>query len=163
MKKSLLFASLIAVSMLAGCGGTKVELVEGMTAASASKVENKIEERISDVEKDLPMNMEGFEIGIAIHQMSHQKVVANTKWGEMPLTQERVSRLIEVLDSKDFEHEAIYLGILKRWEKGDFSGVVIEHNTIWNLQGGTVGEATHRFTHDEEMIYIQDHFDVKTN
>jgi hypothetical protein len=143
MKKSLLLASLTAVALLAGCGGANVEFVEEVSAYGTGEgVEVKIEEKISDVEKDLPMDMEDFEIGIAIHHMSHQKVIANTKWGEMPLTQERVERLIEVMIARDdLKNEATYFAILKRWRDEDFSNVMQEHNLIWDMQGGTFGRS----------------------
>lgn len=113
-----------------------------------------------DVAKLFPLDMLDYEIADAIHAMSHQKVEADEKWSEMPLTQERVDRLIEVLKAGDFENEPVYFGILNRWSGNDFSRVVGDHNIIWEMKNGTVGEATGILSDEEELLYIEENFDV---
>ena len=39
----------------------------------------------------------------------------------------------------------------------DFSQVDQDHNTVWRLQGGTIGEATGILTPKEEQAYIESH------
>lgn len=78
-----------------------------------------------------------------MHEMSHQVIVASHKWGNSPLTEEAVNKLIiEVTDGGYYNDEKeVLLEILSRWKKADFSIADKDHNIIWNIQGGTVGEA----------------------
>ncbi len=46
--------------------------------------------------------------------------------------------------------------IINRWEKGDFSQTVEEHNFLWSLQGGDTGKATERLSPEEEKQYIKE-------
>ncbi|WP_078548811.1 DUF6241 domain-containing protein [Litchfieldia alkalitelluris] len=96
----------------------------------------------------------------AIHQMSHQKVKADKKWGAIQLTNERVLRLTEVVEQNKskYRHDSIYLDILTRWAKGDFSQVDKDHNKIWQLQGGNVGRATGILSTKQEQQFIERNF-----
>nr|WP_241680103.1 DUF6241 domain-containing protein [Metabacillus mangrovi] len=91
-----------------------------------------------------------------IHLMSHQKVASDLKWGAIKMTPERIEILQNLLDEKEAElkHASVYKEILDRWEKGDFSKAVEDHNQIWSLQNGTVGKATRLLTEQEEREYI---------
>lgn len=91
-----------------------------------------------------------------IHGMSHQKVIAEKKWGFYELIPERVEWLLKgVEESSDLRHADTYEAILKKWKEGDFSTVDEDHNKIWNLQGGTVGKATGILSEEEEKAYIE--------
>ena len=124
-------------------------------------IEIKDNEKI-DVIELYPETMTDEEVQNAIHQMSHQKVKADKKWGMIPLTKERVVRLIDVVEgNKDnFKHESTYLKILNRWKVDDFSRVDEDHNIIWTLQNGTVGRATGILTYEEELRFISKYFNV---
>jgi len=124
-------------------------------------IEIKDKENI-DVNALFPETMTDEEVQNAIHQMSHQKVKADKKWGMIPLTKERVVRLIDVVEgNKDnFKHESTYLKILNRWKVDDFSRVDEDHNIIWTLQNGTVGRATGILTYEEELRFISKYFNV---
>ncbi len=103
------------------------------------------------------------EIRAAIHAMSHQKVISedDEKWGaKIPLTQERVIRLLDVLAVGKYENEKTYVEILKQWHENDFSQVARQHNDLWYMDGGNIGYATGIMSHDEEMEYIKVNFDV---
>src|SRR4051812_43716130 len=55
----------------------------------------------SVVVKEFPNDMTEAKVRTAIHQMSHQKVEANKKWGAIPLTPQRVNRLLKVVQEHD--------------------------------------------------------------
>ena len=95
-----------------------------------------------------------------IHEMSHQKVHADTKWGHLEITPERIDYLIAVLSiyGEEYENKELYQGILLDWKKGDFSNAVEAHNSIWRLQNGNIGKATRLLTPEEEQEYIEKHF-----
>ncbi|MFC4022400.1 DUF6241 domain-containing protein [Oceanobacillus longus] len=89
-----------------------------------------------------------------IHWMSHQKVIAENKWGFYEITDERISWLIEGLEKRDFGHEETYRDILERWASGDFSEVDEDHNIVHGILGGTEDEATGILSPEEEQEYI---------
>lgn len=115
------------------------------------------------VEEEFPDDMDEVEVQGHIHAMSHQKVIAQDKWGFLPMTEERISRLIEVVSASDFEHKELYEDILKRWSERDFSQIHHDHNAVWNLQGGTVGKATGVLSAEEEKEFIEEYYDINEN
>jgi hypothetical protein len=132
------------------------------TAPTGEKVV-QVHEQTKKVDSELPLSMSENSVQQTIHNMSHQKVISNKKWGALPLTAERVKRLIQVVEAnqKDYENGDLYLNILRNWDKRDFDNVVIAHNSIWSLQGGTIGKANRAASPEEEMDFIQENFDVE--
>lgn len=111
------------------------------------------------VEKEFPMNMSEYDIQVAIHAMTHQKVKAEDKWTSILMTPERVERLLEVVKAKRDRFEKngpLYIDILQRWARDDFSKIDQDHNAIWMLQGGTVGRATGILTEQQEEKFIEE-------
>ncbi|MBS3682003.1 hypothetical protein KGF86_17565 [Ornithinibacillus massiliensis] len=90
-----------------------------------------------------------------IHGMSHQKVKAEQKWGFYQITPQRIHWLLEGLDATALKHEEVYRTILEKWAKGDFTTADVDHNTIWEIQGGNIGRATGVLTPEEEEAYIR--------
>ena len=87
--------------------------------------------------------------------MSHQKVVANQKWGhDILITQERVGILIDVVGKNDFTHSNI-LDILNCWYIGDFSQADKDHNAIWKIQNGNIGKARGLLNAVEQLEYLE--------
>ncbi|WP_369593443.1 DUF6241 domain-containing protein [Lysinibacillus pakistanensis] len=95
----------------------------------------------------------------AIHSMSHQKVEAKVKWGHTQITQAKVDRLLDVAKMNDYKYKELYVSILERWSKGDFTHAVEDHNAIWEMQGGdesrNSGEAIRLLSPEEEQAYIE--------
>lgn len=121
------------------------------------------ENRFQSVEEEFPLDLTENDIQQAIHAMSHQKVRANEKWTVLPLTEERIDRLLEVVAANEskYKKEDAYLRILESWKAGDFSEVDLHHNTIWAFQQGTVGAAYGIMTKEEELEFIKKHLDVE--
>ncbi|PLT29139.1 DUF6241 domain-containing protein [Peribacillus deserti] len=142
--------------------GKTIRVKEESTPAGGKIIE-VAEKRTEPVEKELPMKMNEYDVQEAIHGMTHQKIIAEDKWGFTPLTHERVERLITVVEKNEakYENAEIYLNILSRWHKNDFTKVDKDHNAIWKLQDGTVGEATGIMTMEEERAFIEEHFDIE--
>ncbi|MEH7335215.1 DUF6241 domain-containing protein [Neobacillus drentensis] len=116
-----------------------------------------------EIAKDFSLTMTEEEILDAIHKMSHQKIIADKKWGAIPLTNERINRLLDVVNENqsNYKNTDVYYSILKRWAKGDFSRVDEDHNEIWDLQEGTVGKAKRIASAKEERDFIEENFKVK--
>ena len=94
----------------------------------------------------------------ALHKMTHQKVHATPKWGTLEITEERLLEMQSVLNTTQYDHAVFYQNALEQWLRGDFTNSVDVHNYIWNLQGGTVGEAKRLLTPEEEVNYIDQYF-----
>jgi Family of unknown function (DUF6241) len=96
-----------------------------------------------------------------VHNMTHQKVEADKKWGASEITADKVQKLYEVIQTKDFKkssHKQMLLDILEPWTRQDFSNAVSAHNQIWSYQKGNIGEATRLLTPQEELEYIMEEF-----
>jgi len=122
-----------------------------MVVSKESKSKNEIEE-------NYPVNMTETEVAESIHQMSHQKVRSEDKWGAIPLTQDRVERFIYIVEQNNYEDEETYLRILNKWQNNDFSTVDEDHNDVWHILGGSVGEATGILSPEAEKEYIETYF-----
>lgn len=93
-----------------------------------------------------------------MHLMTHQKIIADTKWGAVEMTPERVAVLykyVQDTDKNDFEHKDTLLAILEKWKAGNFSSVDDDHNILWGLHDGTKGEATGIFTKEQERDFVE--------
>ncbi|KAA0548377.1 hypothetical protein FZW96_07320 [Bacillus sp. BGMRC 2118] len=123
---------------------------------AASKLVNP-----NSVNTDFPLDMTEDEVQVAIHYMSHQKVYAEEKWGAIELTPDNVERLLAVVqeNKEEFYFTDTYFDILERWAREDFSRAQHDHNDMWNIQRGTVGEATRLLTENEEQEFIEKHFE----
>lgn len=135
------------------------------TEAQVSKTINESAAKLNDVDlsknpfKDGMDTISEDQLQKYLHGMSHQKVEAKDKWSHYEITEERILYLIKHIEKVDYEHSDLYLDILSRWLKNDFSRADKDHNAIWSLQGGTVGKATGILTEEEEMLYLNENED----
>lgn len=164
MKRKLLLIPVVAGTLLTGyLYLNKTEVKVKKEIASNGEVMVHVNEKENTIETEFPIDMSEMKVQSAIHKMSHQKVLAKKKWGALPLTPERVKRLIQVVEENrnEYANADVYLEILYEWEKGYFVNVIIAHNEIWDLQGGTVGRAYDIASPEEEIEYIEKNFDVE--
>ncbi|MEQ6354623.1 DUF6241 domain-containing protein [Lysinibacillus sp. M3] len=128
--------------------GNDGEILESKTKAELLYPDNLVESQVSE----------------AIHSMSHQKVQSGAQWGREQITQEKIERLLIVCKMNDYKYNEIYISILERWSKGDFSKAVEDHNAVWEIHGGdeeAPGKASRLSTPEEEMYYIKEYFTDK--
>ncbi|GEM_PF-371701 len=125
------------------------------------------DKKVTEEELLYPNNLSEQKVSEAIHSMSHQKVQSGAQWGHTQITQEKVDRLLAVCKMNDYEHNDLYIPILERWSKGDFSNAVDDHNQIWKMhQGGNEnapGKATRLSTPEEEEYYKKEYFGNKSD
>jgi Family of unknown function (DUF6241) len=96
-----------------------------------------------------------------VHNMTHQKVEADKKWGSSEITAEKIQTLYDVIKNRDFKNGStkdMLLEILEPWLRKDFSNAVSAHNSIWSYQNGNIGKATRLLTPQEELEYIEKEF-----
>ncbi|KAB2387632.1 DUF6241 domain-containing protein [Bacillus toyonensis] len=97
------------------------------------------------------------EIISTMHRMVHQKVKSSEKWGFIEMTNKEIRSAKEAVESStNFKNKSKLLATLERWEKGDFSQTVEEHNFLWEIQGGDTGKATERLSPEEEKKYVKE-------
>lgn len=113
------------------------------------------------IEKRYPLDMSEGSMQTTLHEMTHQKIKAEKKWGLTPLTLERIERLLQVVEANKstYEKEDAYLDMLNNWKLGNFLGIDSQHDTIWAFQDGTVGQAYGVFTAAEEEEFIKDNYE----
>lgn len=97
--------------------------------------------------------MSNYDVQLYLHEMTHNKVYADIKFGSRPLTGESIARLVEIVEKNSYPDEKFFLETLDAWQEGNFSNAVEVHNTIWNWHSGTVGKATRLMTPAEEQNY----------
>ena len=78
--------------------------------------------------EEAPQISEG-EIISTMHKMVHQKVKSSEKWGFVEMTKKEISNVKrDIENSTGFQYKMKLFSIINRWEKGDFSQTVEEHN-----------------------------------
>ncbi|KMQ01234.1 hypothetical protein TU68_22305 [Bacillus cereus] len=113
-------------------------------------------EKEKKVAEESPQVSEG-EIISTMHKMVHQKVKSSEKWGFVEMTNKEISNVKrDIENSTGFQYKMKLFSIINRWEKGDFSQTVEDHNFLWKLQGGDTGKATERLSPEEEKQYIRE-------
>ncbi|MGL4772402.1 MAG: DUF6241 domain-containing protein [Clostridium sp.] len=78
-----------------------------------------------------------------LHRMSNGKIIAkdNEIWGVLPMNKENIEAAKTLVENVAYKDREYLLEVLTRWENGDFSQAVEEHNYFWDKLGGTVGKA----------------------
>ncbi|WP_260988438.1 DUF6241 domain-containing protein [Bacillus pseudomycoides] len=102
-------------------------------------------------------NAEGVIID-SMHKMTHQKGMANEKNGFIAMSSDNIKKLCQLVNDSDMlTDKEKYSQILDRWEKGDFSQAVEEHNDMWERADGNVhGKAYRLATSEEEKVYLEE-------
>lgn len=98
-----------------------------------------------------------------MHKMTHQKVVAQDKYGFIKMSPGNIWAIKESLVAfgDEFASKETLLSIINRWEAGDFSQVDQDHNLLWELGNGRedkIGRATGIATAEEEQAFMDHYF-----
>ncbi|MEH7275654.1 DUF6241 domain-containing protein [Neobacillus vireti] len=145
-------------------GGLKLNVKKNdpvTTKEAQTKIEKGFEAPLSSKVVEEYESMSEGKLIQEVHNMTHQKVKADKKWGASEITAEKVEKLYEVIKNKDFKkssNKQMLLDILEPWRIKDFTNAVSAHNRIWNYQNGNIGKATRLLTPKEELKYIEDEF-----
>lgn len=107
---------------------------------------------------DINSNSSQDDVIAVMHKMTHQKIIANEKWGAILMTQENIIIVHEIIELSNYPNKNELLKITKRWINGDFGSVDNDHNIIWTLQGGSIGKAQGIMTPEEERWFIIHNF-----
>jgi hypothetical protein len=99
------------------------------------------------------------DIADILHNMTHQKVRSEDKWGFVQITEVNLLALKEVLqENPAFNQNIDMLTIVTGWLNNHFGNVVAEHNLIWNTKNGSVGKAYGILSPSEEAALVKEQF-----
>ncbi|MFD2215888.1 DUF6241 domain-containing protein [Metabacillus endolithicus] len=169
-ENKILVASVIVGAICLGCFSViMLDMVnsKAVSTAQADSEEQTSKEKVDKASEEVNLDENPFggkdstelteeDILNYMHGMSHQKVIAEEKWLHYEMTTERINYLIAVVENGPYEHEEVFLDILHRWSVDDFSEADKDHNKIWRIQGGTIGEATGVMTAEQEQLYLEE-------
>ncbi len=96
-----------------------------------------------------------------MHKMTHQKVKAKDKWGAIPMIPETIDKVLTIIEASDFKQKYELKNIVSGWQKGEFDNIVEDHNYLWGLQRGTIGQAYGTLNKTEEETFIINNFGDK--
>jgi hypothetical protein len=116
--------------------------------------------KIGGVEFETGLNETSTEIEVidVMHKMTHQKVRSEDKWGAIPMSEDTINQVYEVVSKSNFEQKDSLLAIIDKWKNNNFEHVDLDHNFFWNLKDGTVGKAYGRMSPKEEAEFIKNNF-----
>ncbi|PEO44445.1 hypothetical protein CN563_19855 [Bacillus sp. AFS026049] len=109
-------------------------------------------------ETGLTQNSTQEEVMDVMHHMTHQKVIAEEKWGAVEMNSENINAVYDIVVDSDFMLKGDLLNIVSGWKEGNFDNVAQDHNYFWEYQNGTVGKATGILNTDEEAEFIDNNF-----
>ncbi|KQU17891.1 hypothetical protein ASG65_25965 [Bacillus sp. Leaf13] len=109
-------------------------------------------------ETGLSQNSTQEEVMDVMHHMTHQKVIAEEKWGAVEMNSENINAVYEIVNDSDFMLKGDLLNIVTGWKEGNFDNVAQDHNYFWEYQRGTVGRATGTLNSNEEAKFIENNF-----
>ena len=173
MKKFLIWTvSIISMGVLLAAGffwaaGHLSERLKGEPAAAEAPKTPAEKERLEQTgyiggsQLDRNMLESEYEVYNVMHQMTHQKVKADDKWGAIPMTQENIDAVHKALIDSQFTYKKDLLHIIEKWQNNDFSAADEDHNFFWELQGGNVGKAYGLLSPEEEQEFIQNNFELQ--
>ncbi len=140
-------------------GSENINTNQDDTAEELSRLDKVLSEINEDeLQLDIDANTSQSKVVDVMHQMVHQKVRAEKKWGKIPMHPDTIAQVYMVVKNSNFDNKATLLGILENWKDKDFSKAVNDHNYFWEYQDGTVGKATASLSISEEIAYVESNF-----
>jgi hypothetical protein len=142
-RKHVIGAAVAVVLMAAVFAGAYLWMDTRMKDNSSAK--NPTTQAGSETADADTENEKTLEIAKHIHLMSNSLIIAGDKqvWGSEEVNKENVEKVIKLLDEgPDNSDTRRMRAIIERWQQGDFSQIVDDHNFAWDLLGGTVGRAS---------------------
>lgn len=79
-----------------------------------------------------------------MHEMANTLIVAGDGkiWHTKSMDKKNISEVQQMLsNSEDFDEKDELLQIINAWSQGDFAHIVDDHNFVWKMLDGNVGQA----------------------
>ncbi|PLR95725.1 DUF6241 domain-containing protein [Bacillus sp. T33-2] len=115
---------------------------------------------IDGIEYDTGLTPESTEDQVmgVMHKMTHQKVRAERKFGAIPMVEDTVSQVYDIVSNSNFAEKEKLLEIAGNWKKGWFDNIHSDHNFLWEHQEGSVGKAYGVLSSAEENEFVRENF-----
>ncbi|MFJ5763607.1 DUF6241 domain-containing protein [Neobacillus sp. NPDC093182] len=152
----------------------KRKLVDRAASVKEEYIRNlKAKEEVRLAELEVNINQAKVALGIdqapseedvleILHNMTHQKVRSEEKWGFVHINEVNLLAVKEVLqENPAFNQNINMLSIVTEWLNNDFSDIVAEHNSIWKMKNGSVGKAYGILSPSEEAALVKEQFGVQ--
>lgn len=160
---------LVGLGILAGAGYWGYKSLTASDEQQISKAAEQASDKLEKGEDTLApapdkdvetVGLDEVQFQVKLHHMTHQKIEATEKRGEIQMTEARIEEMQKILyANKDaYKQYDFYEQSLAAWKDGDFSNAVSVHNTIWEWHNGTVGRATGLLSKEEEADFVEGHF-----
>lgn len=98
------------------------------------------------------------QVMLVMHQMTHQKVRAERKIGAIPMVEDTVNQVYDIVNKSNFANKEKLLEIAENWKKGLFGNIDSIHNFLWEQQEGQVGKAYGVLSTAEEKEFVKENF-----
>lgn len=154
MKKLIIGGLIIVVGVCAGSFKVATNMINADEAKGKVPTVNVVKPNIAGPKTNSTSVLAGAAIVtvesqrtaivIRIHEMANSLILAedNKIWGKVKVNKDSISELLKMLNtSKAFEEKDTFIAIAKKWQKGDFSTIVDDHNMVWKILKGTIGKA----------------------
>jgi hypothetical protein len=115
---------------------------------------------IDGIEYDTGLTPESTEDQVmgVMHKMTHQKVRAERKFGAIPMVEDTVNQVYDIVSNSNFAKKEKMLEIADKWKKGWFDKINSDHNFLWEQQEGSVGKAYGVLSSAEEKEFVRKNF-----
>ncbi|TCN24150.1 DUF6241 domain-containing protein [Mesobacillus foraminis] len=90
-----------------------------------------------------------------MHKMTHQKVRAEKKIGAIPMVEDTINQVYDIVSNSQFANKDKMLEIADKWKNGWFDTIDSDHNFFWEQKEGTIGKAYGVLSSAEEKEYIK--------
>lgn len=144
-RKTIIIA--IVIGLFVGAISMYKFKVLDMGGGSSNSIQEIIEMNKSELEKvseNITENTSRSKILSTMHEMANSLIVADTIWGEIEVTEEKIIEVMAQVSNSttinDREKERLLI-ILQKWKTEDYSSAVKDHNYLWGKLGGNVGKA----------------------
>ena len=120
LKYSAIILGVIAAIAIGAYYFIQKEFTDGSELTEIAEEINEREVPLNPIANDekVELDMTEHEIQIYIHHMTHQHVVADKKWGNVPTTPDNIRNLLIIVQANinAYEHGEYYADVLKQWE-----------------------------------------------
>jgi len=135
---------------------------EAKQAAEEAAAQESAEQTgfIGGIEYDTGLAEDSTEAEVidVMHKMTHQKVRAEKKHGAIPMVEDTINQVYDLVLNSSFPNKEKMLEIADKWKNGWFDTIDSDHNFFWELQDGQIGKAYGVLSRDEEKTFIKNNF-----
>jgi hypothetical protein len=143
-KKNIIITfSVIAIAILCVWGAYSFGFHEVLGIMENKPTETQTTEQTAETSNNTTETKSDKEILNTMHSMANTLIVPEDGqiWGKESITKEKITGLIASVTNCTISSKDDLLAILNRWNSGDFSSAVDDHNKVWALLDGTIGKA----------------------